>query len=214
MPPLKTHFICKNCKRLLPRDAFDQSGCLPKGRKAYRRKARCRECLKKADRKIDWHKKRGLKKPENPNPSGLCLCGCGEKTPICTHTRNKDGVVAGYPMKYVRGHAIALSGRKWIVEKETGCWIWQRSVNNRGRAQLAIWDSEIKKSIHYQAHRWLYEQHIDKIPNGYELDHLCCNPTCVNPEHMEPVTPKENKARTARRLRWAGLHWIKTGEVP
>lgn len=34
-----------------------------------------------------------------------------------------------------------------------------------------------------------------KIPDGLHLDHLCRNPMCINPSHLEPVTQKENTLR-------------------
>ena len=45
------------------------------------------------------------------------------------------------------------------------------------------------------AHRYAYEQVRGPIPAGLELDHLCRNPSCCNPDHLEPVTPRENKLR-------------------
>lgn len=39
-----------------------------------------------------------------PNPSGLCMCGCGQKTTIATRSCARDGHVCGYPLKYIRGH--------------------------------------------------------------------------------------------------------------
>lgn len=45
----------------------------------------------------------GYVKP--PNPSGLCMCGCGERTPIATITNRKSGAVKGEPQRYVFGHA-------------------------------------------------------------------------------------------------------------
>jgi len=53
------------------------------------------------------------------------------------------------------------------------------------------------------AHRWAYERWVGPIPAGLQLDHLCRNRLCVNPEHLEPVTCQENVLRgngTAARL--------------
>lgn len=45
------------------------------------------------------------------------------------------------------------------------------------------------------AHRIVYEFYCEPIPNGLELDHLCRIPSCVNPDHLEPVTHAINMAR-------------------
>jgi len=55
------------------------------------------------------------------------------------------------------------------------------------------------------AHRFSYEMAKGPIPAGMELDHLCRNRLCVNPDHLEPVTHRENILRgehpTARAFR-------------
>lgn len=47
------------------------------------------------------------------------------------------------------------------------------------------------------AHRWSYEHHVGPIPDDFDIDHLCRNRACVNPEHLEAVTRRENILRAA-----------------
>ena len=72
------------------------------------------------------------------------------------------------------------------IKKTRTCWLWG---NNKRYGRYE------KNGKRYIAHRFVYEALVGKIPKGFELDHLCRNPPCVNPKHLEPVTPRENKLR-------------------
>jgi hypothetical protein len=48
-----------------------------------------------------------------------------------------------------------------------------------------------------KAHRVVWAELVGPIPDGLELDHLCKVRHCVNPDHLEPVTGAENRARSA-----------------
>jgi hypothetical protein len=45
------------------------------------------------------------------------------------------------------------------------------------------------------AHRFAYSVLVGPIPDGLQIDHLCRNEMCVNPEHLEPVTQRINMLR-------------------
>lgn len=72
---------------------------------------------------------------------------------------------------------------------EDGCWEWTNYLERNGYAR--IWVN--RRNV--GAHRWSYEHHVGPIPDGLVIDHLCRNPPCVNPDHLEPVTPRENVLR-------------------
>jgi hypothetical protein len=54
------------------------------------------------------------------------------------------------------------------------------------------------------AHRRAYQMLVGVVPMGLEIDHLCRNKACVNPDHLEPVTHRENVMRANRHRRWTG----------
>ena len=71
-----------------------------------------------------------------------------------------------------------------------GCWEWTAAKMRAGYGELSI----NGKGGQY-AHRELYEYMVGPIPDELELDHLCMNKSCVRPDHLEPVTHKENMRR-------------------
>ena len=71
-------------------------------------------------------------------------------------------------------------------EPNTGCWIWGAVENGRGYGVCK--DPKTGASVY--AHRMSYSIYKGEIPDGYEIDHLCRNVWCVNPDHLEAVTPE------------------------
>lgn len=86
--------------------------------------------------------------------------------------------------------SLRLPQRFWAkVQKTDTCWLWRGARTRNGYGMLSV-----NQRATY-AHRISYELHKDAIPVGMELDHLCRVRHCVNPDHLEPVTHRENGLR-------------------
>lgn len=75
------------------------------------------------------------------------------------------------------------------ITKTNGCWLWNAATNSKGYG--VSWDGS--RTVY--AHRYVYELLKSEIPEGLHIDHLCRVVNCVNPDHLEPVTCKENVRR-------------------
>jgi hypothetical protein len=79
--------------------------------------------------------------------------------------------------------------KKW---SDYPCYNWPGYLTGMGYGQLGT-KKKLGKNI--SAHRLVWEATNGPITQGLSLDHLCRNPACVNPHHLEPVTHKENCLR-------------------
>lgn len=120
------------------------------------------------------------------------------------------------PRHPVRGHFVPIeaedgptawfraSERFWpSVDLLGPCWVWTGyKVQGYGRFSF--------RRESWSTHIWAYEYLIGPVPEGKHLDHACHDPklckggptcphrACVNPAHLEPVTPRENALRARR----------------
>lgn len=69
------------------------------------------------------------------------------------------------------------------------CWKWTAAVSSSGYG--ITWNGTALVG----AHVFTYTALVAPVPAGLHLDHLCRVPLCVNPQHLEPVTPGENVRR-------------------
>lgn len=70
-----------------------------------------------------------------------------------------------------------------------GCRYWSAYKNAGGYGVFGVGQRSVL------AHRFAWEVERGPIPDGMTIDHLCRHRDCVNPRHMEVVTPRENKRR-------------------
>ena len=76
-----------------------------------------------------------------------------------------------------------------VVPGFTPCWEWNLAKHRDGYGLCFL------KGYRGFAHRAAYRAFGGEIPEGAQLDHLCRNKPCVNPDHLEPVTAAVNQQR-------------------
>ena len=162
-------------------------------------------------------------------PIGNCWCGCGRRTRIATRTVENRCYFLGFPTPYIFGHQTKgkpskkkgsvfvhpnihpfkfLDGSpKYIVNPTTGCWDWIGGKDSQGYGQTVYAYKKTKR-----AHVVSWELHNKQtVPKGFVVDHLCNNPGCCNPDHLEVKTQRENMYRASHvKLSAAEAYFIRT----
>src|SRR6185369_4492225 len=99
---------------------------------------------------------------------------------------------------------ISLSGRDFEIREEftdlqaarfidkiyfgdeSGCWIWTGYCDPNGYGFFNVGDT-VKG-----AHRVSYSMFVEPVSNALDVHHKCENPSCVNPDHLLAVTPRDH----------------------
>ena len=92
----------------------------------------------------------------------------------------------------VSNETLLLSG----VVYQNECWLRELGVRPKGAGRSGGYSRLYRHGQTVYAHRLAYETWIGPIPDGMHIDHLCRQRHCINPAHLEAVTPRENAQRT------------------
>lgn len=125
-----------------------------------------------------------------------CACCGAAFTVSASRIKRGRGTYCSVACRF-RDQRQATTARFWEkADTSAGpdaCWPWREHRNRDGYGGVTV------GGRHHYAHRVAYERTIGPIPPGLVIDHLCRNPSCVNPAHMEPVTILTNTLRGKRR---------------
>lgn len=90
---------------------------------------------------------------------------------------------------------IGVEQKFWsFVNKTSTCWLWNGS-KTKGYGDFRF------RGLRVYAHRYAYELLVGPISKGLELDHLCRNPACIRPDHLDPVSHAVNMSRGVQAMK-------------
>jgi hypothetical protein len=99
-----------------------------------------------------------------------------------------------------RRPAIEKVWDKVVEDPVTGCLLWTGYRSQAGYGYLADQGTVVL------VHRLIWQEAKGPIPDGMEIDHLCFTRNCLNLQHLDLVTPSENKRRMLQRVVTARTH--------
>lgn len=121
------------------------------------------------------------------------------------------------PLKYATTWDRLVATSEPESDLSSSCWNSTLKMRCRyGYARLKFYVPGLKRAVTMTAHVVamlcvsasvstvddLYLEYLNFRCSGLEVDHLCCNSRCCNPDHVEAVTPSENCKRRDNRRKW------------
>lgn len=130
----------------------------------------------------------------------------------CDRIHNAKGYCSAHYLQLINGKTLKpLSGRAMStherfeekISSKDGCWIWCGAKGNSGYGTFSLEGRMVG------AHRVSYMLYVGEIPEGMEVDHICHNAPCVNPDHLRILTREQNNNnRTAQPRNKTGVRGV------
>lgn len=125
-----------------------------------------------------------------------CSCGavslCGDPERVCPFCASEPAVDTEAAARFMARVDKSGGGTPH------GCWLWGGARSRGTNAEYGQFYDRARARMVY-AHRWAYEYFVGPIPDGAQIDHVaargCVHTLCVNPDHLEAVTPQVNTLR-------------------
>ena len=139
---------------------------------------------------------------------------CGQpfkKRPRDSEQQWSDRAFCSIPCANVMKKAMPTHLYFWFYAEKRGpdkCWPWRGVCDQHGYGRVLFMTSVFK------AHRVSWEMANGPIPDGLIVRHKCDNTNCVNPNHLQTGTQKENMldASSRGRLNPKSLLNLRPGE--